>query len=76
MEEVMFDPEKVERFDVDGDSLSGLKQSDSHFVLSGDYDRLLADYREAISQIRTLIKERDALVPKSSETDPSPQASV
>lgn len=74
----MFDPEKVYRWigPVPNEERTDRAEHDRLCVFASDYDQLLADYKEAISQIRVLIKERDALVPKSSETDPAPQASA
>lgn len=60
----MFDPEKVKRYQgylADQPDKSG----DDMWVQEEDFDRLLADYKEAISQIRVLIKERDSLVPRA-----------
>jgi hypothetical protein len=53
----MFDPEKVERFDVDGDPISGFRSlSDSHFVLSADYDQLLDIHLRHIGMIAGLFE--------------------
>lgn len=57
----MFDPEKVERFTY-GSFEEEWFVEERVFVNASDYDQLFAGYKEAISQIRTLIDERNGLL--------------
>lgn len=56
-----FDPEKVKRFAVSRDGIQD-PDDEGPYVLHSDYAQLLAGYNEAITQIRTLIRERDGLL--------------